>query len=562
MIDRTEEKLKELIKANNAKLIFVTGGVLSGLGKGLTTAAIGNLLSDSGKVTSIKCEGYLNVDPGTMNPTEHGEVFVLEDGEEADMDFGHYERFIGLSCKKHWNITMGKVFRSAREREREGYYLGKTVQFVPHVTNLIKEKWLTIASEENSDYLLVEIGGTVGDIESELHIEAARQIARDLGRQNVMFIHLVYVPKPPSVKEFKTKPAQQSLIILRERGLTPNIIIVRSEEPITDKSKEKLALFSGLNDDDIVENYNVNNIYEVPILFYKQELLSRISDYFNVPLKKDLSHWEALVEKINNPEKEITVGICGKYTDLEDSYASVVEALHHSGAHADCKVDIKFIETTDIETYENAKERIKGFDAIIVPGGFGSRGIEGKIKVIEYCRRNNVPYLGICYGLQLAVVEFARNVLGLKDANTTEVNENTEHAVVDILPEQKQITVKGGTMRLGAYDAILKEGSIISGIYGSLKVSERHRHRYEVNPEYHKKLEDAGMIISGLSPNGVLAEFIELKNHPYFVGSQGHIELKSSLLHPAPLFLGLVKAGIGKKYKGSEEEKALLNSET
>lgn len=559
MIDKTVGRLKDLFKENKTKLIFVTGGVLSGLGKGLTTAAIGNLLSDSGKVTSIKCEGYLNVDPGTMNPTEHGEVFVLEDGEEADMDFGHYERLIGISCKKHWNITMGKVFQSIREREREGYYLGRTVQFVPHVTNLIKEKWLTIASEENSDYLLVEIGGTVGDIESELHIEAARQIARDLGRQNVMFIHLVYVPKPPSVKEFKTKPAQQSLIILRERGLTPNIIIVRSEEPVTDKSKEKLALFSGLNDDDIVENYNVNNIYEVPILFYKQELLSRISDYFNVPLKKDLSEWEALVEKINNPEKEITVGICGKYTDLEDSYASVVEALHHSGAHADCKINIRFIETTDIESYDDAKERLNGFNAIIVPGGFGSRGIEGKIRIIEYCRKNNVPFLGICYGLQLAVVEFARNVLGLKDANTTEVNVNTNNPVVDILPEQKEITSKGGTMRLGAYDAILKEGGIIAGIYESTKVSERHRHRYEVNPEYHKKLEENGMEISGLSPNGRLAEFIELKDHPYFVGSQGHIELKSSLIHPAPLFLGLVKAGISEKYDGIRERAVIDN---
>ncbi len=575
MIDKTENTIKKLLKKNKQlKIIVVTGGVLSGLGKGISAASIGNLLSDKYKIIPIKCEGYLNVDPGTMNPYEHGEVFVLEDGEEADMDFGHYERFIGVNCKRKWNITMGKVFKKILDREREGYYLGKTVQFVPHVTNTIKESWLKIADEEKADFVILEIGGTVGDIETELHLEAARQLKRIL-KDKVLFIHLTYVPKPENIKEYKTKPTQQSLMILREKGINPDIILIRSEGKITKKAKEKIALFSNLEEKDIFDNYNVNTVYEIPILFEKQGLIKKLEEKFKIKIKKDLKKWKRLVENLKeeknniknkkhnkkNKNKKITINIAiaGKYTELEDSYASVIEALKHSQAHLNVKIKTIFLETTKIKSLKDVKKEFEknNIDAVIVPGGFGSRGIEGKIKIIQYSREKNIPFLGICYGLQLSIIEYARNKLKLKNAHTTEINEKTKYPVVDIIPEQKNIIKKGGTMRLGSYPAILKEGKI-KKLYEKFKlyekkekkfyVYERHRHRYEVNPKYHKYLKD---FILHLDPTNTLVEFIELKNHDYFVASQGHIELKSNLLKPAPLFYGLVKKAkekrIGKK---------------
>jgi CTP synthase len=529
------------------RFIFITGGVLSGVGKGIASASIGNLLAASGlRVVPIKCEGYLNVDPGTMNPLEHGEVFVLDDGEEADMDFGHYERFIGVSCKRHWNITMGKVFETIRERERRGDYLGKTVQYVPHVTEHIKERWKSIVEEESADIAIIEIGGTVGDIETALHIEAARQMKRDLGRENTMYIHLAYVPKPPSLGEFKTKPTQQSLILLLERGITPQAIITRSQEPIGERPREKIGIFSGLETDSIIENYNIDNVYKIPLSFNDQGIARVIGAHFGIPIEPDVSEWRARIEAMDHPEHEISVAICGKYTQVEDSYASVREAIVHAAAALGARASITCIETTDIETLEDAGKRVEGFDAVIVPGGFGSRGIEGKIRIIEVCRTKGIPYLGICYGLQLAVIEAARNLLGYADAHTTEVDEHTAHPIVDILPEQVNVTNKGGTMRLGAYPAVLTKGSRIADLYGSLEISERHRHRFEVNPEYHDALESVGVRLCGLDPTGRLVEFIERDDHPYFVGSQGHIELKSTLLKPAPLFVGLVRAAIGR----------------
>lgn len=525
------------------RFIFITGGVLSGVGKGITTASIGNLLASSGlKVVPIKCEGYLNVDPGTMNPIEHGEVFVLDDGEEADMDFGHYERFIGVSCRREWNITMGKVFETIRERERRGEYLGKTVQYVPHVTDHIKERWMRIVEEESADVAVIEIGGTVGDIETALHIEAARQMRRDLGPKRVMYIHLTYVPKPPSLAEFKTKPTQQSLILLLEQGIIPQAIVTRSEEPLPERPREKIGVFSGLPTESIIANYNVENVYEIPLLFSDQGFEKVISENLGLELTPDLATWRERVEVMRSANGAVRIAICGKYTELEDSYASVREAIVHACAAQGVRPTITCIETTDIDTVEDAAARVEGFDAIIVPGGFGSRGIEGKIKIIEVCRTKKIPYLGICYGLQLAVIEAARNVLGHTDANTTEVDENTPHPVVDILPEQVNVTDKGGTMRLGAYPAILTKGSRIAELYASTEVSERHRHRFEVNPEYHDALESAGVRLCGLDPSGRLVEFIERDDHPYFVGAQGHVELKSTLLDPAPLFMGLVKA--------------------
>ncbi|MFT4309137.1 MAG: glutamine hydrolyzing CTP synthase [Candidatus Woesearchaeota archaeon] len=548
--------LKRLVKDNKTKFIFVTGGVLSGLGKGITVASIGNLLSKNHKVVPIKCEGYLNVDPGTMNPVEHGEVFVLEDGEEADMDFGHYERFMSINCKHNWNITMGKVFEKIRERERRGDYLGKTVQFVPHTTNLIKELWLKIAMEEEADIIIVEVGGTVGDIETELHLEAARQLRRDIGFDNVLYIHLTYVPLPSNLKEFKTKPTQQSLILLRERGITPQIILTRSEYSLPDKMIEKIALFSGLQSSEVIQNYDVDSIYEIPLILFKQGLSKLIGEKLNIDITHEIGEWDSLVGRMKKSNGLVRIAICGKYTELEDSYASVVEALRHSGAHNDVFVQISFVETSDIDNIDDAGKRLHGIHGVVIPGGFGSRGVEGKIRIIEYCRKNNIPFLGICYGLQLAVIEYSRNVLGLDDANTTEVEPNTNNPVVDILPEQKSISDKGGTMRRGAYDAVLAKGSIVHSLYKNINVSERHRHRYEVNPEYHDLLKSNGMLLSGMSPDGRLVEFIEVKDHNYFVACQGHIELKSTLLKPAPLFMGFVKAA---KMISASESPVLLD---
>ncbi|MFH1589360.1 MAG: CTP synthase (glutamine hydrolyzing) [archaeon] len=525
------------------KWIVFTGGVLSGLGKGIASASIGALLSSRYKVVSVKCDGYLNVDPGTMNPIEHGEVFVLEDGGEVDMDFGHYERFIGNSCKSEWNLTMGKVFDRVRKKERRGDYLGKTVQYVPHVTNLIKEWWLKIAKDEKADVMLVELGGTIGDMENELYVEAVRQMKSLVGEKNILYAHLTYVPIPYGVNEQKSKPTQQSVNLLRERGIKPDLIIGRCSKMLDDKIKEKIAIFCDVKKESVITGLDVDTVYKIPLVFEKEGMANILRKGLGLYTRSGMNKWQKLVKNMVEAEREVKIAICGKYTQLEDSYASIVEALKHSGAHLNCKVKISFIETSNIK---HVGKILDGFDGVIIPGGFGTRGIEGKIDVIRYCRESDKPLLGICYGMQLAVAEFARNVCGLKDANTTEVNPNTKNPVVDILPEQKDVTEKGGTMRLGAYPAILKRGSKIFSLYGREKVSERHRHRYEVNPIFHGLLEKNGLIFSGMSPDKKLAEFMEFKYHRYFVGCQGHPELKSTLLKPAPLFYGLVKAAMEK----------------
>ena len=511
------------------KLIVVTGGVLSGLGKGVAAASIGHLLANDYHITPIKCDGYLNVDPGTMNPVEHGEVFVLDDGTEVDMDFGHYERFMGVTCTKEHSITMGRVYNEVRKKERRGDYLGKTVQLIPHVTDAIKENILSAG--KGADIILVEIGGTVGDLENELFIEACRQLSRDIGRKNVLFAHLAYVPKPGCVGEHKTKPTQQSVQLLLQRGITPDMIITRSEEPVSDALKEKIRLFTGAQL--IVSGHDLADVYDIPKNFYEQGVLEFLNDQLSLSATYS-NNWEELLQKSRKATQTVRIGIAGKYTALEDSYASVVEALKHAAAHQGVRMEVEWVETTN----GSAKD-LKNIDGVIVPGGFGSRGIEGKIDIIRYCRENDVPYLGICYGMQLAVVEYARNVCGLAGAHTTEVDADTGHPVVDILPEQLAVVDKGGTMRLGAWTATLTKG-VVQELYGSKDVSERDRHRYEINPAYHERLTEKDLVICGEHEG--LAEFIELPEHPFFVATQAHPELKSTLECPAPLFLGLVRA--------------------
>jgi CTP synthase len=539
-----------MAKSTKTKFIIVTGGVLSGLGKGITAASIGHLLSSKLRVIPMKLDGYLNTDPGTMNPVEHGEVFVLDDGGEVDMDFGHYERFLGVTCKFEWNITMGKVFSEIREKERRGDYLGKTVQYVPHVVELIKSKFHEVADKENADILLIEIGGTVGDIENELYVEAARQLKKDVGEHNVLYVHLTYVPIPSGVHEQKSKPTQQSVNLLRQRGIQPDIIIARCEDYLDPSIKKKISTFCDVDDNAVITGVDVDNVYKIPIIFEEQGLSGFIHKNLGIYSPPDLRQWERLLHNLDNLDKEITIAICGKYTKLEDSYASIIEALMHCSAHTKHKINVRWIETTEIEEgRKSVEDALKGVSGVIVPGGFGSRGTEGKIDVIRHVREKKIPFLGICLGLQLAVVEHARDVCGLDGANSTEVEADAAHPVVDILPEQKKVTDKGGTMRLGAYKAILKEGTLAHSLYGAGVAWERHRHRYEVNPEYHAQLKSGGLVISGASEDGRLAEFIEIKDHPYFIATQAHPELKSKLLEPAPLFFGLVKAAIELKGK-------------
>jgi CTP synthase len=523
------------------KYIIVTGGVLSGLGKGIAAASIGHLLSQRLKIIPIKCDGYLNVDPGTMNPFEHGEVFVLDDGGEVDMDFGHYERFLGIRCKSTWNLTMGKVFHMVREKERRGDYLGKTVQYIPHVTDVIKSHIYHVAEEESADLMIIEIGGTVGDIENELFLEAMRQMREDVGRENIIYIHLTYVPIPHGVGEQKSKPTQQSVTLLKERGIFPDIIIGRCAELLSPEIRSKISTFCDVSPEAVITGLDVDDIYEIPLVFEKEGLAEIIHKKLTIYSPPDLRRWKELIENIRNPTREITIAISGKYTKLEDSYASIIESLHHCSAHLSCRINLRWIETTDLTD----TSVLEGIDGVIVPGGFGARGTEGKIEIIRMARQENIPFLGLCLGLQLAVVEYARNACNLTGANSTEFDSNTPHPVIDILPEQKTVTEKGGTMRLGAYEAVVVKGSRVNTLYQSLLVSERHRHRYEVNPRYHKILTDKGLVFSGMSRDGRLVEFIELPHLTYFVATQAHPELKSRMEEPSPLFYGFIQACLG-----------------
>ncbi len=534
--------------ARKTKYIVITGGVLSGLGKGIATASIGHLLGSKLRIIPIKCDGYLNTDPGTMNPIEHGEVFVLDDGGEVDMDFGHYERFLGVTCKFDWNLTMGKVYQSILYKERRGDYLGKTVQLIPHVTDEIKSWFRAIAEDEGSDICMIEIGGTVGDIENELYIEAVRQLAQEEGKDNVVFIHLTYVPFPTNVGEQKSKPTQQSVKLLNERGIFPDVIIGRSKKPLEQQIKEKIAKFCNVPIEAVISGEDVRTVYEVPLRYDDDGLTEILHKKLNIYSPPHHNTWRKLVDKILKPNHSVNIAICGKYTRLHDSYASIIEALTHAGAHNDCKVKINWLETTRIENGKsNAEEALEGVDGVIVPGGFGTRGIEGKIEVIRYCREKGIPFLGICYGMQLAVVEYARNVCEIKGANTTEISEDggeVENSVICILPSQQNITRKGGTMRLGGQNVHVKKETRTRKIYGKSEIRERFRHRYEVNPVFANELEEKGLVFSGTTPEGDIMQIMELPDHPFFFGTQYHPELLSRLEMPEPLFSELVRVAL------------------
>ncbi|HDN51272.1 MAG TPA: CTP synthase (glutamine hydrolyzing) [Thermoplasmatales archaeon] len=527
------------------KYIVVTGGVLSGLGKGIVTSSIGLLLKSRGySITAIKIDPYLNCDAGTMNPFQHGEVFVLEDGGEVDLDLGNYERFLDINLSRDNNITTGKAYRSVIERERRGDYLGKTVQIVPHVTDEIKGWIREVAVKSGVDICVVEVGGTVGDIESMPFLEAVRQLRLEEGKENVLFIHTTLVPIMKVVGEQKTKPTQHSVKELRAIGISPDIIVARSPRPLNEEVKGKISLFCNVPVHAVFSSPDVECIYEVPLVLEKQDITRCILNNLALPYSEgNLEEWVRFVEKTKNGTKPLNIAMVGKYTSLGDSYISILEAFRHAAAELDAKVKVTWIEAENLK----GEEEFKTTDAILVPGGFGERGAEGKIRAIEYARDNGIPFLGICFGFQLAVVEYGRHVLGL-DCNTTEVDEHTPHPIVTILPEQREIEQMGGTMRLGAEPVVVKKGTTAYGLYKKEKILERHRHRYEVNPEYIDKLEGAGLVFSGIAEDKIRMEILELPGHPYFVASQFHPEFKSHPLKPAPLFYGFIKAAVEKKY--------------
>ena len=525
------------------KFVIVTGGVLSGLGKGIVTSSIGKLLESRGyKVMPVKFDGYLNVDAGTMNPYRHGEVFVLDDGTECDMDLGNYERFLDIKAVRANNPTGGKIFEKVLAKERKGEYLGVDVQFIPHVTGEIKEWVRKVGQDAGAEIVIIEVGGTVGDIENSYFIEAMRELHQEEGNENVVFTHVTLVPKLRVVGEQKTKPTQQSIKQLLSMGVQPDFILCRCEEPLDEGARKKISLFCNVDEENVISDHDCNTIYEVPFIMEEDNFGDKLSKRLGLKVKPaSLLDWRAMVNNIQNPENEITVAITGKYTALKDSYVSIMEALTHAGANHKTKVNLKWVETTAIEEGKTtAEEALKGVDGIIVPGGFGSRGTEGKIACVKHCRENNIPYLGLCYGFQMAVIEYARNVCGIEKANSTEMDPNTPDPIITILPEASGDM--GGTMRLGAYDALLKKDSQVAKLYGKEKVSERHRHRYEVNPDYIDKIEEKGLIFSGRSPDGRFMEFLELPGHKFFIGTQAHPEFKTHLEDPAPLFYGFVGA--------------------
>ena len=535
------------------KYIVVVGGVISGVGKGVATASIGRILQEYGfSVSAIKIDPYINCDAGTLRPTEHGEVWVTDDGGEIDQDLGTYERFLGQSIPKSNNITTGQVYKSLIEKERRGDFLGETVQFIPHIPNEIKRR-IKEASRD-FDIVLIEIGGTVGDYENIPFLFSMKSLEREIGKENIIYILVTYLPIPSHIEEMKTKPTQTSVKLLGESGIQPDFILCRGKKALDDVRKKKIELYANISSEDVISMPDVtgeatpNTIYIIPLNLEKEGLGGKILRKLNLEKKKepDWAEWTDAVSRILNPSKVINIALVGKYVSigeyrLADSYTSIIEALKHAGAKNDVKVNMGLVNSNDIEENKAGLEKLKEFQGIIVPGGFGSTGTEGKIKAIRFARESNIPFLGLCFGMQLAVVEFARNICRL-DANSTEIVSGIKDNVIDILPEQKGISAKGGTMRLGAYKAILKEGSRVKEIYGSDEIYERHRHRYEVNPNYHKLLEDNGMVFSGMSPGGKLVEFIELPKHKFFIATQAHPEFKSSLLKPSPLFDGFVKA--------------------
>lgn len=527
----------------STKYIFVTGGVVSSLGKGITAASLGRLLKNRGlKVSIQKFDPYLNVDPGTMSPYQHGEVFVTDDGAETDLDLGHYERFIDENLSKNSNVTTGKVYWSVISKERKGEYLGGTVQVIPHITNEIKARVYRVAKERDVDVVITEIGGTVGDIESQPFLEAIRQIKYEVGRENVCFIHVTLVPYLGKAGELKTKPTQHSVKELRSIGIQPDIIVCRSEKPLSDDLKSKIGLFCNIDGRSVIQNLDAENLYEVPLMLHEEGLDTLVCEKMELNCSHiDNNEWISMVNKLKNLSKKTTIALVGKYVELHDAYISVVEALNHGGLSNDSNVEIKWINAMDVNE-ANVSEMLKDADGILVPGGFGDRGVEGKIEAIKYARENKVPFLGICLGMQCAVIEYSRNVIGYKEANSSEINPETKYPVIDLMPEQKDIDEMGGTMRLGLYPCKLSKGSKAEEAYGDELVYERHRHRYEYNNEFRKPLTDAGLIITGTSPDGRLVEIVELKDHPWFVAAQFHPELKSRPNRPHPLFREFVKA--------------------
>lgn len=540
--------------SENTKFIFITGGVVSSLGKGLASASLAATLQARGfKVRMRKLDPYLNVDPGTMSPYQHGEVFVTDDGAETDLDLGHYERFSGVACHKTDSVTSGKIYQRVLDKERHGDYLGATIQVIPHVTNEIKDFIKSDITDE--DFVLCEIGGTVGDIEGQPFLEAIRQTAYDLGRNRVMFIHVTLLPFIPASGELKTKPTQHSVKQLQEYGIQPDMLLCRSQMPIPENEKRKIALFCNIKEENVIAALDAPSIYAVPLAYSREGMDRQVCKYFGLADgPADLSKWEHIVETIKHPEGEVKIAVVGKYTQMLDTYKSLGEALTHGGIANKYKVKIKWVDSESLENKDNLDADLGDISGILVPGGFGVRGTEGKIKAIRYAREKNIPFLGICLGMQMAVIETMRDLCGVKNAGTTEFAPDCE-AVVGLMTEwdqdgAKQIRHKdgdlGGTMRLGAYECDLKPGSLVSQVYGSDKIFERHRHRYEVNIKYEKQLNDAGMIISGKSPDGRLPEIVEIPNHPWFIGVQFHPELKSKPFAPHPLFVAFIKASIEK----------------
>ena len=533
------------------KYVFVTGGVVSGLGKGITAASLGRLLKNRGyKVANQKFDPYINVDPGTMSPYEHGEVFVTEDGAETDLDLGHYERFTDENLSKNSSVTTGRIYQEVIEKERKGDYLGKTVQVIPHITNAIKNKVYSLGKND-VDVVITEIGGTVGDIESLPFLEAIRQVGLENKPEDVIYIHVTLLPYISGSNELKSKPTQHSVKELQSIGIKPDILVCRTEIPITASIRNKIALFCNVRPENVIANLTASNLYEVPLMLEKEGLAVEVCKHLELDkVEANNEKWAEMIKHFKEvdskykkqEEKKVNIAIVGKYVKLEDSYLSVIESVKHAGYKNGVGVNIKLIDSEKI-TSQNVEEMLKDFDGVIVPGGFGNRGIEGKIETIKYVRENKIPFLGICLGMQMAVIEFARNVLKYNDANSVEFDENTAHPVIHIMENQKNVTKKGGTMRLGAYPCVLKQGTYARKIYGEEKISERHRHRYEFNNDYREEIEKAGLKISGTSPNGNLVEIVELEeeNHPFFVAGQFHPEFKSRPDRPSPLFVELVK---------------------
>jgi CTP synthase len=549
------------VRVSSTKYVFVTGGVVSSIGKGIAAASLGRLLRSRGyTVAPLKMDPYINVDAGTMNPYQHGEVFVTDDGAETDLDLGHYERFLDVNCTRHSNLTTGRVYKSVIDKERRGDYLGATVQVIPHITDEIKEHIRRVGREQNADIVIAEVGGTVGDIESLPFLEAIRQFRKDAGAENVMYIHVTLIPTVGPWDEIKTKPTQHSVIKLREIGITPDVLICRTRVPLPDEVRAKISLFTDVAHNAVIESLDVDTIYEIPLLFERAGLARLVLRRLGLPdLPPDLSDWEQIVERLKHPRTRCRIALVGKYIENRDSYISIAESFQHAGAANDAAVEIDWFDSSELEQTD-AAERLAHVDGILVAHGFGARGVEGKLRAIRYARENRIPFYGICYGMQMAVIEFARHVVGLDGAHTEEVDPNTPHPVIHLLPEQRGVGDKGGTMRLGAYPCRLLPHSLAARVYGDTVIYERHRHRYEVNNEYRALLERHGLVFSGVSPDNRLVEIIELPDHPFFLAGQFHPEFKSRPNRPHPVFVGLVRAALEYRARRSERAHAAIES--